>query len=198
MKKYLLLLSLLTLGTQAFGQKKRETLTTFNQSRQKITKTGMLVLGSWATGNLAVNGLLMPGASDNKNDRYYFYQMNVFWNLVNLGLAGLGYLNARRMSPSSLDAASSVKQYYNLQKTLLFNAGLDIGYIAGGLYLLERAKNSEENQERFRGYGRAVILQGAFLLAFDVALYALLNSKSGKLLPLLSVSANGIGLKYRF
>jgi len=188
-----MILALCSLSIYAFGQS--EALTDFNQSRKQITKTGMLVLGSWAVGNMAVSGLLMPGAS---GSRYYFHQMNVFWNVVNLGLAGFGFYNALQMDPSGAGVSSTVSEYYSLQKTLLFNAGLDLAYVAGGLYLLERAKNNESRENQFRGYGRSIILQGAFLLAFDVALFFVLDSRSDQLLPYLNVSADGIGMRFRF
>jgi hypothetical protein len=193
MKKWILILALCSLSIYAFGQS--ETLTDFNQSRKQITKTGMLVLGSWAVGNMAVSGLLMPGAS---GSRYYFHQMNVFWNVVNLGLAGFGFYNALQTDPSGAGVSSTVSEYYSLQKTLLFNAGLDLAYVASGLYLLERAKNSESRENQYRGYGRSIILQGAFLLAFDTVLFFVLDSRSDQLLPYLNVSADGIGMRFRF
>ena len=193
MKKWIITLAFFGLSLHAFGQS--DALTDFNQSRKQITKTGMLVLGSWAVGNMAVSGLLMPR---NSGSSYYFHQMNVFWNVVNLGLAGFGYYNALQMDPAGVGVSASVSEFYSLQKTLLFNAGLDIAYIAGGLYLLERAKNADKNHDRFRGYGRSVILQGAFLLAFDTVLFFVLDSRSSELLPLLNVSADGIGLRLRF
>jgi hypothetical protein len=193
MKKWIILLAFCGLSLHAFGQS--EGLTDFNQSRKQITKTGMLVLGSWAVGNMAVSGLMMTRTS---GSQYYFHQMNVFWNVVNLGLAGFGYYNALQMDPAGVGVSSSVSEFYSLQKTLLFNAGLDIAYIAGGLYLLERAKNAENKPERLRGFGRSVILQGAFLLAFDTVLFFVLDSRSSELLPLLNVSADGIGLRLRF
>ena len=38
----------------------------------------------------------------------------------------------------------------NIQKILLLNAGLDVGYMLGGLYLTERSKNTEKNPERIK------------------------------------------------
>lgn len=57
-----------------------------------------------------------------------------------------------------------------MQNFLLLNAGLDVAYIATGFYLKERAKNSS-SPERLRGYGNSLLLQGGFLLAFDIAFY---------------------------
>ncbi|WPP53135.1 DUF6992 family protein [Catalinimonas niigatensis] len=194
MKKCIFTLALCWFTFQAYGQA-NENLTNFNKNRQQITNIGMITLGSWAIGNIAVNGLLMSRAS---GSTYYFYQMNALWNVVNLGLAGFGYYNSLQMNPETVSLANSVDEFYGLQKTLLFNAGLDVAYLAGGFYLIEKAKNSERNRERFMGYGRSIILQGAFLLAFDSILYFILENQSEDLLPLLNTSANGIGFRLRF
>jgi hypothetical protein len=42
---------------------------------------------------------------------------------------------------------------------LLLNAGLDVGYLAAGAWLVRRT--------RWRGDGLAVLVQGAFLLVLD-------------------------------
>ncbi|MEK6481440.1 hypothetical protein WJR50_28110 [Catalinimonas sp. 4WD22] len=194
MKKYILTLIFCWFIFQAFGQTENE-LINFNEQRKQITKIGMLTLGGWAISNIAVNGLLMTKAS---GSRYYFYQMNTFWNIVNLGLAGFGYYNSLQIAPETLTLSTSTDEFYGFQKTLLLNAGLDVAYLAGGIYLLEKAKNNKKNSERFTGYGRGLILQGAFLLVFDTVLYFILDAHSNELLPLLSGSANGMGLRLRF
>jgi hypothetical protein len=181
-----------------FGQTNQD-IVEFNQNRKHITELGMITLGSWAIGNMAVNGLLMRIAEDQK---FYFYQMNTIWNAVNLAIAGLGYYSASKIQPESLDLAGSAEAYYTMGKILLFNAGLDLAYIVGGLYLKERSKNVNNKPERLAGYGNAVILQGAFLFAFDVTLYFVLNRQHDKLNAILQnvsiISGNGLGLAYHF
>jgi hypothetical protein len=49
-----------------------------------------------------------------------------------------------------------------LRNTLFINAGLDVLYVLGGAYMLSRP------EETWRGGGLAIIIQGAFLLAFDL------------------------------
>lgn len=194
MKKWIFALALCWLAFQAYGQVD-EDLINFNENRKQITKIGMMTLGSWAIGNIAVNGLLMNQSSGTS---YYFYQMNTFWNVVNLAIAGFGYYNSLQINPETIALAKSADEFYGLQKTLLFNAGLDVAYMVGGFYLMEKAKNSVKNKARFTGYGRALIVQGAFLLAFDSVLYFILDARSENLLPLLNVSADGIGFRLRF
>jgi hypothetical protein len=63
----------------------------WNEQHLHLQKTGMVVLGSWAFANFAVSGYQM---SQTSGDTYYFHQMNVFWNTVNLTIAASGYLSA--------------------------------------------------------------------------------------------------------
>ncbi len=85
------------------------------------------------------------------NDPYWkgFWGMNAAWGLINTGIAYAGLLGAEP------DPAG-------LRTTLFINAGLDVVYVVGGLYLLTRPEDT------WRGSGVSVIIQGAFLLAFDL------------------------------
>lgn len=170
----------------------------YNQQRRQKQKTGMIVLGSWAIGNIAIGSALMGSRSG--EDRY-FHQMNVAWNAVNLGIAALGYLSAAKIDPTGLDLYHSMNEQHKLQKILLFNAGLDVGYMAGGLYLIERSKTAENKPERLKGFGRSIILQGAFLFVFDVAshiVHARGNDRIQPLLEGLTVGPGQIGLVWKF
>ncbi|MFW5762391.1 MAG: DUF6992 family protein, partial [Cyclobacteriaceae bacterium] len=182
---------LLLAGTTLAQEKK---LVDFNQERLKINKIGMITLGGWALGNIAINGLLARNASGSTK---YFYQGNIYWNLVNLGLAGVSYYASVNTDPASLNLAESIKEYYSIQKILLFNAGLDVAYITGGFFLKERAKNTENRREMFTGFGNALILQGGFLLAFDLVMFLVHHSNAG-FLQNLSLSKNGIGMVFTF
>lgn len=103
----------------------------FNYNRNQINKYAMITLGSWAVGNMAVNGALYRSA---EKDRKYFYQMNIAWNAVNLAIAGFGLYGA--LNPdTTLNLFESIQQQANIEKILLFNAGLDVGYIMTGFYL---------------------------------------------------------------
>ncbi len=194
-KKIIASIVLAALGTAGYAQQQQ--LNTLNRQRNKSIKAGMVTLGSWSVLNIAISTILMPQTS---GERYYFLQMNALWNAVNLGIAGLGYYNALH-TPLPENVSSSVKQQYKLQKILLFNAGLDVAYMATGVYLNEKAKTSPDKAARFRGYGKSVILQGAFLLTFDVILYFVLNKQNQHLLSMLKnvrISTNSIGYRKIF
>ena len=137
-----------------------------DQYRSELTyrRTGMIILGSWAAVNIA-SGLTLRAR--NEGTQHYFHEMNALWNSVNLGIAAIGYVAANKLN-TPVSPVHLFSEQAKLDQTLLFNAGLDLAYIAGGLYLTERAKNSDKNSERFTGYGRSVMMQGGFLFAFDV------------------------------
>lgn len=142
------------------------------QQEVNFRKRGMWVLGSWATANIA-GGLALRANTTGRQS--YFYEMNAIWNTVNLGIAAFGYIGAMRMEMPA-DAFALYQEQVGLDKTLLFNAGLDLAYIAGGFWMIERSKTVDTNPDRWKGYGQAVILQGAFLFVFDIAM-VLLHSK---------------------
>ena len=81
------------------------------------------------------------------------------------------------------------------EKLYLFNAGLDVAYLATGLYLLEKGRNptAAGSPDRWRGYGQSLLLQGGFLLLFDGFQYATHHRHSQKLYPLLSRVSIGPG-----
>lgn len=157
---------------KAGGEQKpdEESLLEWNTQRTGIQKTGMIVLGSWAVSNFAVSGYYMTRREDRQ---FYFHQMNVFWNVVNLAIAGIGYYGAVG-SPLDLALMETALEYRKFSRILAINAALDIGYVMAGFYLKNRGEKSDQHRERLIGYGNSLILQGSFLFSFDVVL-ALVN-----------------------
>ncbi len=164
----------------------------FQQERNDINQNAMLVLGSWAAGNILVGTY---GNFKSSGEAKYFQQFNAMWNVVNLGIAAFGYFNAVNSDPALMTNVEIIKDFNSLQSFLLLNAGLDVAYFATGFYLKERSKNSSSS-ERLRGYGNSLLLQGGFLLAFDVALYFIHQSNAAlNLYPRLeSLLVGGIGI----
>ncbi len=199
MAKQYLLLFFLTISTHwASGQVSSADLRNFNEKRLHLTKIGMLSLGGWAVGNMAVSGFSLNNASGANK---HFHQMNVYWNVVNLALAGFGYYGALKTDPGSLDVYNSLKEQYSLEKILLLNTGLDVTYVLSGLYLTERAKNAPQMGERLKGFGQSVMLQGSFLLLFDTVLFLIHNGHGQVFKSLLNnVSLTGFapGVTLRF
>lgn len=170
----------------------------FNQRRIELNKRAMLVLGGWATANILA-GSALAGRSD--GTRKAFHQMNAYWNTVNLAIAGFGYYQATKEVPSEIGLAGTVEAQYAIQQALLFNAGLDLAYIAGGFYMMERSKRHTKHADRWKGFGQSLVLQGGFLFAFDLTVFLLQQSRQKGLQELLShiqASNNGIGLQWFF
>jgi len=199
MKKFLLTSTLLCLAVFAWAQLDTELLD-YNENRLRKQKTAMTVLGTWAIGNIAVGASLM---GNREGEDKYFHQMNLGWGAINLALAGFGYYSAVSTDPGSFGLYETVNQQHRFQKILLFNAGLDVGYMLGGAYLIERSKNTpdDKNPERLKGFGKSIILQGAFLFAFDLATYFVLAKDNENLKPLLgnlTFTGDSIGLVWQF
>ncbi|MFM2284915.1 MAG: hypothetical protein RLZZ543_412 [Bacteroidota bacterium] len=198
MLRILLLIAVVLQGLQLSAQND-SLLLLFDQRRIEDQQKGMLVLGTWSVGNIST-ALVQQGNSTGE-DRY-FYQMNALWNSVNLGIASMGYLSALR-EEASTDPMGVLKKQLKLEKSLLFNTGLDVAYMATGGFLLERARNTApgKSHDQLRGYGRSIVLQGAFLLLFDSSFYFIESKSSGELqqyLQFFYASPSGIGFKKSF
>ena len=162
-----------------------------------LQQNGMLVLGSWAVGNFAVSGYQMTRT---KGTTYYFHQMNVFWNTVNMAIAVGGYLGASQMG--DLSSMELYEEYHNFSKVLLINTGLDVAYVMTGLYLRERSGNVQKHTKRLKGYGNSLMLQGGFLFAFDLVLVLINEHALGSLTGLenlqLSLMPGGFQFAWQF
>lgn len=196
LNRFALLLAV-TLITTAWlsAQDLSPTLLEFNQQSLSHQKTAMLTLGGWAVANIGT-GLALRGSSDGATRE--FHTMNALWNTVNLGIAGLGYWSAMKSDPAAWDLSTSLGKHGNFQKVLLFNAGLDVGYIMGGLYLTERAKRPGVNSDQLKGFGNSIMLQGAFLMVFDVANYFIAARQNGTLDLKLGATTDGLGMTLLF
>lgn len=183
-------------AAQEDEQPVRLSLEQWNRERIGIQKNGMYVLGSWALTNFAVSGYYMTKTSDRA---FYFHQMNVFWNVVNLGIAAFGYFGAVG-SPLDLSLEQTVEEYRSFGRILGINAALDIGYVMAGCFLKNRGKKTATYSERLIGYGNSLILQGSFLFVFDVALAYINQYSLSKMAAAYSLEISAIpwGLSARF
>ncbi len=191
-KKTLLSLASICLTSAIFAQ--QNVLNNFNKEREKISKTGLTVLSSYAAANI-IYGTIAASKAGGSNK--YFHQMNAIWNGVTLGIVGVGFLAAKK--EGVLSYTESLKKQQNIEKLFLFNAGLDLAYIAGGAYMKERAKTTNKNPLRLKGYGESVMLQGSVLLLFDGIMYAIHNKHGKALYKMgdnlkLAATENGVGV----
>ena len=165
----------------------------FSQQRYTHSRTLGLSLGGYALANMAVSGIAVGQTT---GEAHYFHQMNLYWNAVNLGIAGLGILSLRKQHPATESLADAIQKHQAMKQTLLFNAGLDVAYVAGGLYLTERANSRPDEADKLRGYGKAVMAQGAFLLAFDLVNYLIIKRRGDlQQIQLIGQSPLGAGVR---
>lgn len=200
MKKKIILGFILFFSVQAYGQ--QEKLTEFNQKRLLINKRGMTVLAGWALLNLAASGTLIFNSEGvDKN----FHIMNTAWGAVNMAIAGFGYFGALD-DPAGFGRYETFNEQKFIEQFLLLNTGLDLAYVIGGFYLRERSERfavtNRNRYERFRGFGHSLILQGSFLLVFDLTLFFIHKVHGGNNLPALleniQLGWNQVGIRWSF
>lgn len=198
MLRTLYLLILIVSPVAAFaGSPDSLSLRSLDTQRIYTNMTGMSILGGWGLLNMSAG--IAGAVTARPGELKHFHQMNAIWGAVNLGIAGLGFLGARRELTAPHDPARSVQRYAANKKLYLINASLDAAYIAAGAYLVNRASRSDGNADLYRGFGKSLILQGAALLAFDAAMYSAHRSRSAswnRLMQGLTVSGDGIGWRY--
>lgn len=91
----------------------------------------------------------------------------VSWGAIDALIAlGGQYASDRRQGQTTLDEMPQqmAKDTRNLKIALWINAGLDVFYVLGSRYWMSREPNNNVRQ----GTGWGVIIQGLFLLLFDV------------------------------
>lgn len=166
--------------------------------RLNMHKTNLTILAAWAGVNIIQGSISANNAQG--RDRYFF-NMNSYWNLVNMGIATYGLIRMKKDLTRKYSYTQNLLEQQKLEKILLLNSGLDLAYIATGLYLKERG--ARLNSEQAAGFGNSLILQGAFLLVFDLVQYGN-HRRNGKILERqtgnlqIGPTGNGIGLAYHF
>ena len=123
-------------------------------------RNGSIALGSWSVINMTVAAAAVKNAD---GQALHFHQMNGYWNVVNGSIAAYSLISPVFSQRKSLPEAELAKKY---KKIFLINAGLDVVYITSGGFLnyFSGTKNPERNQ----GFGTSFMLQGGFLLAYDL------------------------------
>jgi carboxylesterase len=129
---------------------------------------------AWATASTLIGILLLPARAFWRG----FGAQAAGWGLIDAGIALAGVLfgNRRRAQmPDSHAPAVLAKEAHSLRRLLWINAGLDVLYVLGGWLWARRKRHDAFG----RGTGWGIVVQGAFLLAFDVY-HALRVPRDGK------------------
>ena len=171
-KKAAMLTILLVLASQtSFAQ---STFPDFAEKSLTTQNRGMYVLGGWAIANIATGAY---GWTNYNDDRMYFHQMNLMWNVFNLSIAGFGLYSNSQIDFATLSAEEIMASHLKTERILLINSALNVGYIGTGVLLRHLSASSAKNHDVLRGYGNSIILQGGFLLVFDLVLYQFLRTQ---------------------
>lgn len=164
MKKiYLILLLFVNL----YSSKAQTSLDEINQTRCKHSLNGMIAFSSWTGANLVAGTV---GVLTTKGETQHFFEMNLYFNAVNLGLAIPGLIGAVKAKRTGLSFKESVKEVQKVKTVYLVNGVLDLTYITAGFLLREMSRNNSHGiqlKNRLAGYGNSLILQGGFLLIYD-------------------------------
>jgi hypothetical protein len=121
-------------------------------------------LTGWAVGNIVVGAVLMVTADGAWRG---VGEMAVAWGAINLAIALFGQRSSKRRRSAADGMTPGVMQaeQRKLSRLLWVNAGLDILYILGGVWL---AQTRGATDLRLLGWGWCVVVQGAFLFVFDL------------------------------
>ena len=150
----------------------------FNQKRKDILKEHAFTVGAWSIGNLAYSGARL-GFGNPEGATKYALQANIGWNVVNLGLVLPSLLRQNAQGPENFDLEASIREQLKAERIILTNGVLNLFYIAGGVYFIERGNN--RNNTQLVGFGRGLIIQGSFLLLADTFTFIRLKSHSDTL-----------------
>ena len=141
----------------------------YHRNKATLGVAGMSTLTAWALANLAGGAI---GNFTTTGSTHYFHQGNAAWNSVNLVLGVVGVVNNTRSRRRPLDLVAGRRDSHRSQVAFIVNAGLDVLYLGAGaaMWQLGPIAPKPDTQARLVGYGQALVLQGAFLFAFDVAM----------------------------
>lgn len=166
--------------------------------RIDITRNYMTALGAWGLLNVVQGSI---SATNTVGPEHYFHQMSAYFNAVNVGIAAAGFLGIKKQLLKTNTLTSEIQAQRQIQKILLINSALDVGYFATGLIL--RNVGIKNLNPKTQGYGGSIMLQGAFLLVYDLLQYGAHHKNGKKLGQKIGVwsfgpTTTGMGLSYRF
>ncbi len=139
-----------------------------NAQLERVERQIGLSLAVWGAASIAA-GTALQVLADGERTKAFGRQTSA-WGGVDLAIAGIAHLRARRR-----DRALGDDDRKRLNRILVVNAVLDLGYVAGGASMFSQAdriaagwpKPGAYTGDQLRGDGAAVMVQGAFLLVHD-------------------------------
>lgn len=140
----------------------------YHRARTRLSFASGGILTGWGLANIGVG---IAGNLSSEGRLRYFHQGNWAWNTVNvaLGVAGLAGAARARKQPVALSAGYQAAR--KAQLAFAINAALDVVYVSSGAVMWHLTLGQDTAAaQRIGGYGEALVLQGSFLFAFDVAM----------------------------
>jgi hypothetical protein len=168
-------------------------LPTWNADRLQTQGVGLGVLGGWALTNLAV-GAVGTALAQDERVRWVFLG-SLLWNTVNLALSVVGLATQWKTDPAAFDARQSLQASSSTSTVYWVNAGLDLAYLGTAAFLWQRGEVTAD--ARMVGIGQALLVQGGFLLVFDVVMALLQGALTSRLLDGVSISVSPLAAGQR-
>lgn len=185
------------LGGQAYSQSPPSDESAWVVEHLDRKTTFLRSLTAWGATNVAAGGVGALAADEEQWRQ--FGLMSAGWGLVNAALGGFGLRSVARNRKEGMTFREGYADLQRTERILLFNAGLDVAYLVGGAYLIERSRrSSNENADRDRGWGRAIVLQGAGLLVADALGFRYLRRGHLAVQPVLNSEGAGLGARLSF
>lgn len=125
-----------------------------------VVFTGMTTLLLWGVFNVYVGWVNRK--KDPGTPKYYRREMNGLWGIINTAIAVFALY-----SLITITAATSI-DYVSIRDIVAINVIIDIGYILVGV-ILGFSPQFRTSIKR-KGYGQAIMLQGAVLFVLDALL----------------------------
>lgn len=142
-----------------------------NAGRAKTNRIGGFVLGGWALGNFTWATIGLVGEPEDRERA--FHLTNAAVNLVVAGVAvGTYFANVPDESWDEFGVIETLNEAHGTEKLYLLATGLDVAYFMTGAFLTAKGNVAPVN-EGMIGAGRSLMLQGAFLFAFDATMFTL-------------------------
>lgn len=179
-----LVIAILFIPILAFGQEK---------TVETDLRNGSIALGSWSVINMVTAASLVKNAD---GEALHFHQMNGYWNVVNGSLAAYSLISPYIVKKKDASESEMARRY---QKIFLINAGLDIVYMTSGGLL--NHYSGTKNTMRNEGFGSSLMLQGGFLLAYDLWMaHRMKRWTNNQMQSQLNIrpTSYGISLSYQF
>lgn len=129
------------------------------EDRMDQRRTTEWVLFGWGSANIAGGSILLLTGHQN------FGGMSLAWGAINMAIVTPSLFISPRPEAGQKPFSETVREELRYQRIVAINSSLNVSYILAGAGMMHYGESS-----RIREFGSAVIIQGAFLLLYDLVL----------------------------